>query len=66
MGWGSERSDKNRDDLFESSQCLGKDSNRTVVLYFSVDLNLADKIIAFSKMSFTYASLHLCSIQYVH
>ena len=45
-----ERSDKNRDNVRESIQCLGRDSNRTVELNFSVDLilNLVGKMNAFS------------------
>jgi hypothetical protein len=46
---GSEPSDKNRDNIRESNQCRGRDSNRIVEPNFSVDfiLNLAGKVIAF-------------------
>ena len=49
-GGANERYDKNRDNIRESNQCLGRYSNRTVELKFSVDLvlNLAGKMIAFS------------------
>jgi hypothetical protein len=39
-GGGSERSDKNCDNVRESNQCLVRDSNRTVELNVSVDLIL--------------------------